>query len=111
LEPGTYVVDQVINWWRPSAENAQQQFTVRLTYTVTEGEFGTLLPEPAPTGVTASVWSGGRVSDLPPAQSYWAHVDGHFMAYTPSAPAFVNARFFEVFPATIPANTVLLVVR
>ncbi len=36
LEAGTYVVDQVVSWWRPGAEETQQQFTVRLTYEVAE---------------------------------------------------------------------------
>jgi len=36
LEAGTYIVDQVVNWWRPATEDVQSQFTIRLTYEVTE---------------------------------------------------------------------------
>lgn len=36
LEEGTYQVDQVVAWWSPDDEEAQEQFTIRLTYEVTE---------------------------------------------------------------------------
>ncbi len=36
LAAGTYVVEQPVHWWRPNAEDAQQQFTLRLTYEVQE---------------------------------------------------------------------------
>lgn len=110
LALGTYAVEEAIGW-SPEAGGPRQEFTVRLTYTVTEGEFGTLTPEPAASGVTTAVWSGGLVTDLPAATSYWVVVDGDLIAYVPQAPAFVNARFFEAFPAALPPDTVLLVVR
>jgi hypothetical protein len=110
LEPGTYSVDETIGW-SLEAGGARQEFTIRLTYTVTEGESGTLTPEPASSGVTIAVWSGGLVSDLPAATSYSVAVDGEFIVYIPGAPTFVNARFLDRFPAAIPADTVLLVAR
>ncbi|MCA9849229.1 MAG: hypothetical protein KC461_01115, partial [Dehalococcoidia bacterium] len=36
LQPGTYVVDQVVSWYRANAEDQAQQVTVRLTYEVSE---------------------------------------------------------------------------
>ncbi len=36
LQPGTYVVEQVVSWYRPNAEDQQQQATIRVTYEVSE---------------------------------------------------------------------------
>lgn len=111
LAPGTYVVDQPIGW-EPAGGGTRQQFTVRLTYTVTEGApEGRFTPEPAASGVTIASWSGGPASALPAARSYWVTVDGAYVAYVPAAPAFVNARFLAEFGQTIPAGTLMVVVR
>ncbi|MPZ98627.1 MAG: hypothetical protein GEU80_04660 [Dehalococcoidia bacterium] len=37
LEPGTYVLEQAVQWWRQGAEQDPDEFTIRLTYEVTEG--------------------------------------------------------------------------
>lgn len=113
LAPGTYVVDETIGWV-PGAGGTQQDFTLRLTYTVeaaTPVEGGTLTPEPAASGVTISSWSGGPAEQLPAAESYWVTVDGAYLAYVPDAPAFVNARFLALYADGIPAGTLMLVVR
>lgn len=113
LEPGTYVVDQVITWWYPGAEEEQQQSTVRLTYQVEEADdtAGSFTPAPAASGVTIAVWSGGPASELPQADSYWVTVDGKFVPYVPASPAFANAAFMALFPNDIPAGTMMLIVR
>ena len=36
LQPGTYVVEQVVSWYRADTEDQQQQATIRLTYDVSE---------------------------------------------------------------------------
>src|SRR5690606_13409224 len=36
LTPGTYVVEQTVDWWRPSSQANRSQFTIRLTYEVSE---------------------------------------------------------------------------
>lgn len=112
LEPGTYVIDQVVNWWTPGAEAQQEQATVRLTYQVQEaGTQGTFVPAPAASGVTMATWTGGPASDLPQADSFWVTVDGQWVPYVPTAPAFAQADFMALFPGEIPAGTVILVVR
>jgi len=112
LEAGTYVIDQVVNWWAPGAEAQQEQATVRLTYQVREaGTVSAFVPEPAPTGVTMATWTGGPVSQLPEAASFWVTANGRFIPYVPGNPEFANASFTELFPNEIPAGTIMLVVR
>jgi len=110
--PGTYIVEETIGW-EPSNGGARQEFTVRLTYTVTEGESGpgTFTPEPAASGVTLARWNGGSVAQLPAAASYWVTVQGSYVSYAPSAPTFVNQRFLALYPGGLPAGTIMLVVR
>lgn len=114
LAPGTYVVEETIGW-RPTAGGERQEFTVRLTYTVTAGvpgQTGTLTPEPAASGASLATWSGGPVTQLPAAQSYWVTAEGEFLGYVPGAPSFVNARFLALFSnGHIPAGTTLVVIR
>lgn len=118
LEPGVYVVEETIGW-EPvdgavaDGTGAGGEFVVRLTYTVTEGTGGggVLTPEPEASGVSFASWSGGPASDLPPAESYWVAVEGQLVPYVPDAPAFLNARFMELYPDDIPAGTLFIVVR
>ena len=53
LQPGTYVVDQVVSWYRANAEDQAQQVTVRLTYEVSEA------PPAFDISVTATVLESG----------------------------------------------------
>lgn len=111
LRPGTYTVEETIGW-RASETGPRQEFTVRLVYTVTAEQPGILTPEPAAQGLTLVTWSGGAITTLPEAVSYWTATEGDFIGYVPDAPAFVNARFLALFPnATMPAGTALVVVR
>ncbi len=110
--PSTYVVEERIGW-EPTAGGTRQEFTVRLTFTVTETDSvpGTFTPAPAASGVTLASWSGGTVDQFPAAESYWVTVQGSYVSYVPSAPAFVNQRFLALYPSGPPAGTIMLVVR
>jgi hypothetical protein len=111
LEAGVYVVDQVVQWWRPDAEDVRDQFTIRLTYTVGETGPGLLVPQPAASGISLVSWSGGSIEALPLALSYWVTVAGELIGYVPGAPDFVNIAFLEHFEdGEIPAGTALIVV-
>lgn len=119
LAPGTYTIEETIEWWPPNAElSARQSFTVRLDYTVTEEgaqpppSTGLLTPEPAASGVSLASWAGGPADLLPPASSYWVTVDGRFFGYVMDAPQFANRSFLDQFPGgEIPAGTIMIVVR
>lgn len=112
LEAGTYTLDQAITWWAPGAEENQEQATVRLTYQVQEaGTVSAFVPEPAASGVTMAAWTGGPVSQLPEAASFWVTANGRFIPYVPGNPEFANAGFTALFPNEIPAGTIMLVVR
>ncbi|MGE3961723.1 MAG: hypothetical protein AB7F65_08600 [Dehalococcoidia bacterium] len=109
LEPGVYVVDEPIAWQVDA--DTFGMFTVRLTYVVAPAAEGVLSPAPSATGVSLASWSGGPAAELPEAKAYWATAEGRFVAYVPSAPAFVNAGFFSHFPELIPPGTLFIVIR
>lgn|GEM_PF-6467053 len=76
---------------------------------------GSFSPAPTRVGVNFVVWSGGSIDEalgsLPGSAALWVLLDGRFLGYRATAPAFANAAFLAKFPgAVVPPGAVIVVV-
>ncbi len=68
-------------------------------------------------GVNPVIWQGGTVQQMASATlaaqgiSVTVFVNGKAQVLIPGAPAFVNAEFNATYPSTVPAGTIVLVVK
>lgn len=82
--------------------------------TTTPENWGHFVPVTRPGGVTFTVWYGSGYEALDAelgGGTAWILEPSGWIAYTPGAPAFVNAAFVEAYPAGIPWLTAVVVER
>lgn len=113
-EPGAVIVLQVYGAGPLGVTSDEVRVTVRASGEATRGRI--LGGSVAPSGISLIVFGGGSTEELhasagcaSPSVTYWATVDGVFVGYVPGAPAVVNTRWQQAFPAEIPAHQPLLV--